>query len=149
MEMEDVSCSVFGLLVHWLYTTTIEFEPDDEESSQVTLLGDLWKLAELCQIKSLQNEVMAMLYPRVGFADVDGLRGLVLGAYASGGPLGKDLMKRMLVDKVAMGSSEKELAGWMQAGGIPEGMVVDVMMTLKKGSKGDPEGAFAVERYFV
>lgn len=90
-----------------------------------------------------------MLYPRVGFADVDGLRGLSVGLYASGAPKGKDLMKRMLVEKVALGSTEKELAGWMQAGGIPEGMVIDVIMTLKKGVKGDQEGALSVERYFV
>ena len=75
MEMEDFTSPVFGLLVHWLYTQTIEFDDDDDDEQDKTImLADLWTLSEVCQMTKLQNETMAMLFPRVGFTDIVGLK---------------------------------------------------------------------------
>lgn len=151
MEMGDVDCGVFGLMVHWLYTQTIELEDDEDSHSQLrdttdslTMLADLWTLADVCAIQKLQNEVMAMLHPRVHFADPDALNKFVFGVYKFN--VGKSKLKRMVVGKVALGSSEKELLAWIQGGGMPEGMMIDVM-TLKR-CKGE-NGEVSVERYFV
>ena len=88
-----------------------------------------------------------MLHPKVGFEDLVELRALSGRVYKSCG--GKSKLRKMVVEKVAFGSTDKEIMCWMQAGGLPDGMAIDVMLALKKGNKGVGEEAYAVEKYFV
>ena len=58
MEMENVNSDVFGLLVHWLYTLTAEFDKAQEAVDRVANLlplARLWTLADVCLTPALQN----------------------------------------------------------------------------------------------
>lgn len=163
--MEDANADIFGLLVHYLYTQQIELEEDNygvdgavktEEDNndyvqmplkKVLTLADLWTLAYVCKMKSLQNEVMAMMWPAVREMDGVALRDLIDKVYQSN--FGGTTLKRMVIERIVFGFGEQDLTKWMEGDSdadieraddrlmdLPEGVLVDLVIALKS-SVGD------------
>jgi len=57
------------------------------------------------------------------------------------------LLKKMVVEKIAMESTDKELSGLMKGGDLSDGIFLDVAMVLKRWKGGDRK--LNAERYFV
>ena len=53
----------------------------------------------------------------------------------------------MVVEKIAMESTDKELSGLMKGGDLSDGIFLDVAMVLKRWKGGDRK--LNAERYFV
>ncbi|PMD48951.1 hypothetical protein L207DRAFT_595480 [Hyaloscypha variabilis F] len=147
MTLPDVDLDGFGLLVHWFYTQQIDLDPKDRDSN-VLPLAKLWTLAERLLITKLQNNIMDKLRVSVEFAEKQNLKDFLHYAYAL---KDKSPLKRLAADRMAWCTTAQALGAWIEH--LPEGMLVDIVMSLKKdhvrGKANENKGLGDAKEYYV
>jgi hypothetical protein len=147
MTLPDVDLDGFGLLVHWFYTQQIDLDPKDRDS-YVLPLAKLWTLAERLLITKLQNIIMDKLRVLVEFAEKQNLKDFLHYAYTL---KDKSPLKRLAADRMAWCTTPQALGAWIEH--LPEGMLVDIVMSLKKdhvrGKANENKGLGDAKEYYV
>ncbi|KAF8852838.1 hypothetical protein BDZ45DRAFT_762900 [Acephala macrosclerotiorum] len=152
ISLPGICPETFGLVTHWLYTQQLDLIPQ-EQALNVIPLAKLWCLAAKFRIAKLQNKVMSWLHPLTEGIQGDELKEFLCFVYEEDEGIGegKEKLKKLVVDRMAWGTTAKTLGVWIQGGYLLEGMVVDVLMALKgdrDGSQG--QGArLGVRDYYV
>ncbi|KAE9376530.1 hypothetical protein N431DRAFT_462359 [Stipitochalara longipes BDJ] len=147
MTLSDIDVNDFGLLVHWFYTQQLDLDPKDRDAN-VLPLAKLWVLAERFLITKLQNNIMDKLRVLVEFAEKQNLKEFLHYAYIS---KGKSPLKRLAADRMAWCTTAQALGAWIEH--LPEGMLVDIVMSLKKdhvrGKANENKGLGDAKEYYV
>ena len=128
MSFPDVHSDTFGLLVEWFYTQKIDIDPQDRDTN-LLLLAQLWTLAHRFGMPTLQNNIIDNLRPLVECIEGEGLKEFLHYVYTV---KGKTMLKRVAADRMAWATSAKGLHVWMSGGHLPEGLLMDIIMSLKK-----------------
>lgn len=147
MSLPDIEIDNFGLLVHWFYTQQIDLDPKDRDAN-VLPLAKLWTISKRFMISKLQNNIMDKLRVMVEFAEKQSLKDFLHYAYES-----KEMspLKRLAADRMAWCTSAQALGSWIEH--LPEGMLVDIVMSLKKehvrGKANENKGLCDAKEYYV
>jgi hypothetical protein len=111
-------------------------------------LAKLWTFAEHFQAVKLQNEIMDKLRILVEFAEKQNLKDFLHYAYES---KEKSPLKRLAADRMAWKTTQQALAAWIDH--LPDGMLVDTVMSLKKehvrGKPNEGKGMGDAKEYYV
>lgn len=146
MTLPDVDLNNFGLFVHWLYTQKIDL--NTQNSDAVLPLAQLWTLAERFQAIKLQNSIMDHLRILVEFAEKHNLKDFLHYAYES---KETNPLKRLAAYRMAWKTTKQALAAWIDH--LPEGVLVDIVMSLKKehvrGKPSEGKGMGDAREYYV
>lgn len=112
------------------------------------LLAQLWTLAERFQATKLQNSIMDQLRILVEFAEKQNLKDFLHYAYEV---KEKSALKRLAADRMAWKTTKQAFAAWIDH--LPEGMLVDIVMSLKKehvrGNPSEGKGMGDAREYYV
>ncbi|KAH7403725.1 hypothetical protein BKA64DRAFT_707200 [Cadophora sp. MPI-SDFR-AT-0126] len=106
----------------------IDTDPKDRDGN-VILLAQFWILAHRFGVPTLQNNIMDGLRPLVECIEGEALKGFLHYAYDVEG---ETMLKRLAADRMAWATSAKGLQVWMSGGHLPEGLLEDIIMSLKK-----------------
>jgi hypothetical protein len=128
MTLPDIDADSFGILVHWFYTQQIDLDSKDRDAN-ILPLAKLWSLAERCLITKLQNSIMDRLRLLVEFAEKQNLKDFLHYAYET---KEKSPLKRLAADRMAWTTTAQALGAWIENEHLPEGMLIDIVMSLKK-----------------
>ena len=131
MRLEDIEAKPFGMLVHWLHTQSLsDCVKETDESTKLLLLAKLWTLAGRCLIPALQdltsNWVRGLVVMCAG--DEPRFRDFIHYAYETKEE--NTALKRIAADKLAL-QVEMTVFGEVLRD-LPEGMLMDVTMALKR-----------------
>ena len=147
MTLPDVDLDSFGLLVHWLYTQQIDIDSKDG-GANVLPMAKLWTLAERFLITKLQNKIMDKLRVLVEFAEKQNLKDFLHYAYEA---KEKSPLKQLAADRMAWKTTQQALGAWIDH--LPDGMLVDIVMSLKKehvrGKPNESKGMGDAKEYYV
>jgi hypothetical protein len=128
MNLSDISSEDFGTFVHWLYFQKIEL---DGTSLDVNILplARLWVLGGRFRVAKLQNKVMDKLRVLVEGVEGGTLKGFLNFCYA-----GKERaeLRKLAADRMAWTTTLKGLEAWIFRGHLPDGMLIDIVLALKK-----------------
>jgi hypothetical protein len=112
-------------------------------------LSLLWTLASRFLIPKLQNSIMDVLHPLVQTSEGSNLKSFLHFAYESK----SDVLKRLAADRMAWTTTAYALGVWIKEGHLPEGMLVDVVLSLKRehvhGKTKVNRGFGAAREYYV
>jgi BTB/POZ domain len=149
MKLPDVDVENFGLFVQWVYNQQIDLDPKERDAN-ILPLAKLWTLAERFLITKLQNKIMDKLRVLVEFAESQNLKDFLHYAYES---KQKSPLKRLAVDRMAWTTTAQALSTWILDEHLPEGMLVDIVMSLKRdhvhGKVGEGKGLGDAKGYYV
>ena len=129
INLPDVDSDTFGILVEWFYTQKIDLDPKDRDGN-VVLLATVWMLAQRFEMPGLQNKIMDGLRPLVECTEGEGLKSFLHYAYDSCKK--PTMLKKLAADRMAWATSAKGLNVWMAGGHLPDGLLMDIVMSLKK-----------------
>ncbi|KAL2064013.1 hypothetical protein VTL71DRAFT_4507 [Oculimacula yallundae] len=131
MRFEDVEIEIFGDLVHWMYTNTLQndFLSRDSELTEVGKLAyiGLWKLAERCLMPVLQNTVMIAMLGNGSWFMNDKI--VELAHFACQNP-GNTALKRFVVYKLAWDWTAEMYSQMIEQ--LPTELIGKVSETLKR-----------------
>ncbi|KAG4429675.1 hypothetical protein IFR05_014846 [Cadophora sp. M221] len=129
MNLSDFDSDIFGILVEWFYTQKIDIDPKDSDEN-VLFLAKFWMLAQRFVMPSLQNNIMDGLQPLIECTEGEGLRGFLHYVYESSDS--PTILKRLAADRMAWATSAKGLNVCMSGGHLPEALLMDIIMSLKR-----------------
>ncbi|KAJ5047217.1 uncharacterized protein L3040_003058 [Drepanopeziza brunnea f. sp. 'multigermtubi'] len=129
MRLDDVNSETFGLLVDYLYTQQIDVDPKDYDGNIIPL-AQLWVIAGRFFMPALQNKIMNELRTMVEWAEEEGLRKFMHFAYEAS--VERTPLKSLATDMMAWMTPAAGLQIWITKGYLPDGMMADIIMSLKK-----------------
>ncbi|KAI9050836.1 hypothetical protein LZ554_004955 [Drepanopeziza brunnea f. sp. 'monogermtubi'] len=129
MRLDDVNSEAFGLLVHYFYTQQIDVDPKDHEENIIPL-AQLWVMAGRFMMPALQNKIMDGLRALVEWVEGEGLRKFMHYAYETS--VESTPLKSLATDRMAWTTSAAGLQVWITGGHLPDGMMADIIMSLKR-----------------
>ncbi|KAH7369672.1 hypothetical protein BKA65DRAFT_470929 [Rhexocercosporidium sp. MPI-PUGE-AT-0058] len=166
MHLEDINCSTFGMLVHFLYTAQLDessyfipgYDPIDDPTGppcrsddyNLVQLAKLWELAERLLMPTLQNYAVSEIWRAAdeGWVSEERLRAFV--AYVcetdeGGGDANRGYLLREVVVNIAAWSQYKCIMNW-----IPDSICREVADLLKRQyHKKDGTKVAREEHFFV
>ncbi|KAK0104897.1 hypothetical protein ONS95_005162 [Cadophora gregata] len=128
ITIPEVNSDTFGILVEWLYTQKIDIDLKDHDGN-ILLLSQLWTLAQRFGVPNLQNNIMDGLRPLVECTEGEALKNFLHYAYEA---KGTTMLQRLATDRMAWATSANRLEVWMSGGHLPQALLVDIIMSLKK-----------------
>jgi BTB/POZ domain len=129
MTLEDLDPTIFGFLVHWLYTKKVTIQ-ESTDGKEWKAMSDLWLLAQRSLIPQLQNDAMIKLHDRL--KTLPNLQMVSFSLYVYNSPETEDTpLRKLAVEILAWHGQGVVWKVWKKEFEKTSGLLYDIIMVLK------------------